>query len=59
VNWKDPYNDAVFAQFIPLRSKMLPDHPMCKDDHLGEASDQVTKGLTHRYPDRVLFGGDE
>src|SRR5687768_13015557 len=34
---------------------MLPDHPKLGLDSLGEQADSPVSGLTHRYPDKVLF----
>ncbi|KAI1079423.1 kama family protein [Whalleya microplaca] len=55
VNWKDPANDPIFNQFIPLRSVMLPDHPQLEFDSLHEAADSPVDGVVHRYPDKALF----
>ncbi len=55
IDWHDPYADPIRRQFIPLRSEMLPDHPKLGLDSLGEQADAPVPGLTHRYPDKVLF----
>ncbi|KAI1104155.1 kama family protein [Jackrogersella minutella] len=55
INWKDPANDPIFRQFIPLGSIMKEDHPMCKLDPLEERRDSPVLGLVHRYPDKALF----
>ncbi len=55
VNWADPYNDPLRIQFIPVGSKLLPDHPKLEMDSLHEQSDAPVPGLTHRYPDKALF----
>lgn len=43
----------------PIRRMIVPssaeDTTRGMDDPLGEKQDQVAPGLTHRYPDRVLF----
>ncbi|KUI60045.1 L-lysine 2,3-aminomutase [Cytospora mali] len=55
INWKDPRNDPVFSQFIPLKSKFIPDHPKLTLDSLHETADSPVLGLVHRYPDKALF----
>ncbi|KUI67951.1 L-lysine 2,3-aminomutase [Cytospora mali] len=55
INWKDPRNDPVFSQFIPLQSKFIPDHPKLTLDSLHETADSPVPGLVHRYPDKALF----
>ncbi|PKS10501.1 hypothetical protein jhhlp_002253 [Lomentospora prolificans] len=55
INWKDPRNDPIFRQFIPLKSMMRPDHPKLVLDSLHETEDSPVKGLVHRYPDKALF----
>lgn len=55
VNWADPYNDPLRIQFIPVGSKLLPDHPNLEMDSLHEQSDAPVPGLTHRYRDKALF----
>jgi lysine 2,3-aminomutase len=55
IDWRDPYNDPLRRQFIPLASEMLPDHPKLGLDSLAEQADSPVPGLTHRYPDKVLF----
>lgn len=55
MDWSDPYDDPLRRQFIPLASRMLPDHPFLDLDSLHERSDMPVPGLTHRYPDRALF----
>lgn len=57
IDWRDPYNDPIRKQYIPLASTMRDDHPMCKNDSLEEQNNTVVKGLIHRYPDKVLFLG--
>ncbi len=55
IDWKDPYNDPIRRQFIPVGSSLLPDHPKLDLDSLHEQADAPTPGLTHRYPDKALF----
>jgi lysine 2,3-aminomutase len=55
VDWSAPTEDPLRRQFLPLGSEHEPDHPMCTFDALEEQRDAVAPGLTHRYPDKVLF----
>jgi len=55
VDWANPYEDPLRIQFIPVRSKLLPDHPKLHLDSLNEQGDAPVPGLTHRYPDKALF----
>lgn len=55
INWDDPYADPLRKQFIPVGSRLLPDHPKLTLDSLGEQEDAPTPGLTHRYRDKALF----
>ena len=55
IDWKDPYQDPLRRQFIPLGSRLLPDHPKLGLDSLGELADAPVAGLTHRYKDKALF----
>lgn len=55
MNWNDPYNDPLRKQFLPLASQQMPDHPELHLDTLNEVNDSPVPGLTHRYPDKVLF----
>ena len=55
VDWQNPYEDPLRIQFIPVRSKLLPDHPKLHLDSLNEQGDAPVPGLTHRYPDKALF----
>jgi len=55
INWELPYEDPLRRQFIPLGSRLLPDHPKLGLDSLGEMADAPTPGLTHRYADKALF----
>jgi lysine 2,3-aminomutase len=54
INTADFRNDPVFKQAFPSSSEMtIMEHDM--KDPLAEDSDSPVPGLTHRYPDRVLF----
>ncbi len=55
IDWNDPYNDPLRRQFIPIASRLLPDHPKLTLDSLHEQADAPVPGLTHRYPDKALF----
>jgi lysine 2,3-aminomutase len=55
IDWDDPYHDPIRTQFIPVGSRLLPDHPMLRLDSLGEQADAPVPGLTHRYADKALF----
>ncbi len=55
IDWTDPFHDPIRRQFLPLGSEAEPDHPMLTLDSLHEQADAPVPGLTHRYPDKVLF----
>ena len=55
IDWSDPYDDPLRIQFIPLASRLLPDHPKLGLDSLHEQDDAPVPGLTHRYADKALF----
>ena len=55
MNWENPYHCPLRKQFLPLASQLQADHPMLRFDSLHEQEDAPLKGLTHRYPDKVLF----
>ncbi len=55
IDWTDPYRDPLRIQFLPLASRLLPDHPKLGLDSLHEQEDAPTPGLTHRYVDKALF----
>jgi lysine 2,3-aminomutase len=55
IDWNAPYEDPLRIQFIPLGSRLLPDHPKLDLDSLHEQADAPVPGLTHRYPDKALF----
>ncbi|KAI0012897.1 hypothetical protein F4779DRAFT_505595 [Xylariaceae sp. FL0662B] len=55
INWKDPANDPIFNQFIPLKSIMIQDHPELKFDSLHEGADSPVDAIVHRYTDKALF----
>ncbi|HEU4407355.1 MAG TPA: KamA family radical SAM protein [Polyangiaceae bacterium] len=55
IDWQNPYEDALRRQFVPVGSKLQPDHPCLNLDSLNEQGDAPVAGLTHRYPDKALF----
>src|SRR3954464_3640994 len=55
IDWTNPERDPLRLQFIPLASRLLPDHPRLDLDSLHERADMPVPGLTHRYPDKALF----
>ena len=55
IDWKNPIEDPIRRQFIPVASRLLPDHPKLGLDSLHEQEDSPVSGLTHRYPDKALF----
>ena len=55
IDWSRPYEDPLRRQFLPVASQLEPDHPMLTLDSLHEQDDAPVAGLTHRYPDKVLF----
>jgi lysine 2,3-aminomutase len=55
IDWSSPYEDPLRLQFIPLGSRLLPDHPRLDLDSLHERVDMPVPGLTHRYVDKALF----
>ena len=55
IDWQNPQKDPLRRQFLPLASQLEPDHPMLTLDSLHEQDDAPVSGLTHRYPDKVLF----
>ncbi|MBD5656633.1 MAG: KamA family radical SAM protein [Candidatus Eremiobacteraeota bacterium] len=55
VDWTNAYADPIRTQFIPLASKLRPDHPRLTLDSLHELEDSPVPGLTHRYVDKALF----
>ncbi|KAH9875448.1 hypothetical protein J1614_004940 [Plenodomus biglobosus] len=55
VDWKNPLDDPIRRQFLPLKSGMIPDHEHMKLDSLNEEADSPVPGLVHRYPGRALF----
>jgi lysine 2,3-aminomutase len=50
----DDPNDPIRKQAVPVSSELLRT-PYDMEDPLLEDTDSPVKGLTHRYPDRVLF----
>ena len=55
IDWDEPETDPLRTQFLPMGSRMLPDHPELALDSLHEQEDSPVPGLTHRYADRALF----
>ncbi len=55
IDWEHPYEDPIRIQFIPVASRLLPNHPKLDLDSLHEQEDAPVPGLTHRYPDKALF----
>ncbi|WP_394836891.1 KamA family radical SAM protein [Pendulispora rubella] len=55
IDWNDPYGDPLRIQFVPVASRLLPDHPKLDLDSLHEQQDAPVPGLTHRYRDKALF----
>jgi lysine 2,3-aminomutase len=55
IDWSAPYDDPLRTQFIPVASRLLPDHPKLGLDSLHERADMPVPGLTHRYVDKALF----
>jgi lysine 2,3-aminomutase len=55
IDWDEPYGDPLRIQFVPVGSRLLPDHPKLTLDSLHEQADSPAPGLTHRYFDRALF----
>jgi lysine 2,3-aminomutase len=54
INPKDMRNDPVFKQCFPSPSELIIEK--CDmEDPLAEDRDSPVEGITHRYPDRVLF----
>jgi lysine 2,3-aminomutase len=55
IDWRQPSDDPIRAQFMPLASLQQVDHPCVRLDSLGEQADSPVPGLTHRYRDKALF----
>jgi len=55
IDWNSPYTDPIRTQFIPLASRLVPDHPKLSLDSLHEQDDAPVPGLVHRYIDKALF----
>jgi len=55
INWKNPKEDPLRKQFLPLGSQFIEEHPFYKSDSLNEDYDSPVPMLTHRYSDKVLF----
>ena len=55
IDWSNPMEDPLRIQFIPMGSRLTPDHPKLDLDSLHEQADAPVPGLTHRYQDKALF----
>ena len=55
IDWSEPADDPLRIQFLPMLSRVRPDHPELALDSLHEQVDSPVPGLTHRYADRALF----
>ncbi|HIN85488.1 MAG TPA: KamA family radical SAM protein, partial [Myxococcales bacterium] len=55
IDWANPEDDPLRAQFLPMGTRLRPDHPMLTLDSLHEQADMPVSGLTHRYSDKALF----
>ncbi|KAF2829661.1 kama family protein [Ophiobolus disseminans] len=55
VDWRNPLDDPIRKQFIPLASAIIPDNENATLDSLHEEADSPVPGLVHRYPGRALF----
>lgn len=54
IDLEDYLNDPIFIQSFPSESELIiEDYEM--SDPLSEDTDSPVTGITHRYPDRVLF----
>ena len=56
-DWNNPLEDPTRRQFIPLKSRLVKNHPSLSLDSLHEIEDSPVPGLVHRYPEKVLFLG--
>jgi lysine 2,3-aminomutase len=54
IDTEDYRNDPFFKQSFPSQSELIVDRYEMKDP-LAEDKDSPVPGITHRYPDRVLF----
>ena len=59
IDWKNPLDDPIRRQFVPLKSTFVKDHPALELDSLHETDDSPVPGLVHRYPEKVLFLGEQ
>ena len=55
IDWKNPYEDPIRKQFLPVNSAFQPNHPQCFFDSLNEQKHSPVKSIIHRYPNRALF----
>ena len=54
IDKEDYKNDPIFKQAFPSPSELII-HPCDMNDPLAEDKDSPVPGITHRYPDRLLF----
>jgi len=54
INIYDYQNDPIFRQAFPSHKELIVSNADMEDP-LSEDKDSPVKGITHRYPDRVLF----
>jgi L-lysine 2,3-aminomutase len=57
IDWSDPLHDPLVRQYIPLGSRLRPDHPKVTLDSIDETGDSPAPGIIHRYRDRAVFLG--
>lgn len=55
IDWNNPSTDPIRKQFLPLHSEYLASHPQSRIDSLSEKKQEVSSGLIHRYPNKILF----
>ncbi|MCW6052833.1 hypothetical protein K4039_22845 [Lyngbya sp. CCAP 1446/10] len=55
IDWKNILIDPIRKQFLPLLSEYSLPHPSLEVDSLSEISSQVSPGIIHRYPKKILF----
>jgi len=55
IDWENPETDPIRTQFLPLASRLKPDHPELHFDSLDEQANSPVPGLIHRYHDRALL----
>ncbi len=45
IDWDKPLTDPIRQQFIPLKSSLVPDHPMLSMDSLHESHDLASSWI--------------